>query len=99
LGEGEVDVGVFLFESKPKLKYSQIWRHIQPTGMSSADVFLELRPGGQLWLRLQFDANANPLARSLTNSSGERMVRTVSMSSPSRFSLSRNRRPALDHDD
>jgi len=82
LGDGEVD----------------IWRHIQPTGMSSADVFLELRQGGQLRLRLQFDANANPLARSITNSSGERVPRIPSMSSPSRFSLSRNRRPVSDDD-
>ncbi|KAF9458350.1 C2 domain-containing protein [Collybia nuda] len=82
LGAGEVD----------------IWRHIQPEGMSSADVFLELRQGGLLRIRLEFDATTNPSNASINSGSGERMSRTVSIASPSRFSIGR-RRPATEQDD
>jgi len=74
LGEAEVD----------------IWRHIKPEGISSADVFVELRQGGQIRLRLEFDATSNPNASN--PSLGEPISKTMSMSSPSRFSL-RGKRP------
>ncbi|KAH7915157.1 C2 domain-containing protein [Hygrophoropsis aurantiaca] len=70
LGEGEVDV----------------WRHLQLGKTSSADVFAELREGGLLRLRLEFDADTNPTARDPSIASSER---------PSRFSI-RGRRPASD---
>ncbi|TFY64762.1 hypothetical protein EVG20_g5845 [Dentipellis fragilis] len=72
LGEAEVD----------------IWRHIQPQGVSSADVFVELRDGqGILRLRLEFDADAIPAGRRSNASIAER-----SFGSPSRFSLARSRK-------
>ncbi|KAH7918365.1 tricalbin, partial [Leucogyrophana mollusca] len=77
LGEGEVD----------------IWRHIQVGKTSSADVFSELREGGLLRLRLEFDADNNPLARDPSITSFERTPTT----SPSRFSL-RGRRPGSNED-
>ncbi|KAF5377486.1 hypothetical protein D9615_005116 [Tricholomella constricta] len=80
LGEGEVD----------------IWRHLQPHGVSSADVFLELRQGGLLSLRLEFDATLHPNGSSTSISSGERAPRSLSIASPSRFSIGRSRRPAPD---
>ncbi|TFY83046.1 hypothetical protein EWM64_g967 [Hericium alpestre] len=77
LGEAEVD----------------IWRHVRPTGQSSADVFVELRDGqGLLRLRLEFDADVVPAGRRSTTSVTER-----SLGSPSRFSL-RARRPGSDKD-
>ncbi|KAJ7596712.1 C2 domain-containing protein [Mycena floridula] len=85
LGEGEVD----------------IWRHIKPEGVSSSEVLLELREGqGLIKLRLEFDANSNPmLGSSSTSSSNEKLAaRTLSISSPSRFSL-RGRRPGDKEDD
>ncbi|KZT23846.1 tricalbin [Neolentinus lepideus HHB14362 ss-1] len=77
LGSGEVD----------------IWRHIQPTGVTSAEVLAELREGqGLLRLRLEFDADASlALGRRSSISSN---YRTSSFSSPSRFSLSRKRQPS-----
>ncbi|RDB28789.1 Uncharacterized protein PYUK71.03c [Hypsizygus marmoreus] len=83
LGDGEVD----------------IWRHIQPGGVSSADVFLELRQGGLLRLRLEFDADINPMRSSASIASTDRVSRTISIPSPSRFSISRARRPAADHEE
>jgi len=80
LGEGEVDV----------------WRHIQPQGVLSSDVALELRQGGQLQLRLEFDPNANPSASRTSFSSGERIKPSSIIPSPSRFSIGRSRRPADD---
>ncbi|TFK76782.1 tricalbin [Pluteus cervinus] len=82
LGEGEVD----------------IWRHVKPEGISAADVFLELRNGsGRVQLKLEYDANLHPSASNGSTHSGERMTRTTSMTSPSRFSL-RGRRPGSDDD-
>ncbi|KAF7437156.1 hypothetical protein PC9H_003992 [Pleurotus ostreatus] len=84
LGDGEVD----------------IWRHIQPNALSAADVLLELREGqGLLRLRLEFDPNTNPLSSSASVHSGDNLMsRTMSIASPSRFSL-RGRRPGADSDD
>ncbi|KXN83626.1 hypothetical protein AN958_01192 [Leucoagaricus sp. SymC.cos] len=81
LGSGEVD----------------IWRHIQPHGVSSADVSLELRNGGLLKLRLEFDSTVNPSGGS-SMSSGEYVSRTMSIGAPSRFSI-RGRRPGTEGDD
>ncbi|KAJ6604267.1 C2 domain-containing protein [Mycena vulgaris] len=72
LGEGEID----------------IWRHIQPQGVSAAEVSAELQGSGLVRVRLDFDANAHPSPSPPRAESG----RTVSISSPSRFSL-RGRRP------
>ncbi|KAJ3567153.1 hypothetical protein NP233_g6551 [Leucocoprinus birnbaumii] len=80
LGSGEVD----------------IWRHIQPLGISSADVSLELRHGGLLKLRLEFDPTVNPSSGS-SISSGEHVSRTMSIVNPSRFSI-RGRRPGTEDD-
>jgi len=77
LGEGDID----------------IWRHIQPKGVSSADVFAELREGGQLRLRLEFDATSSPnLGNSMSVAS---IDRASIVGSPSRFSI-RTRRPGAD---
>ncbi|KAJ7462762.1 C2 domain-containing protein [Mycena galericulata] len=76
LGEGEID----------------IWRHIQPAGLTSADVSAELQGGGLVHIRLQFDANAHPANGSQSSSMRAETGRTMSISSPSRFSL-RGRRP------
>jgi len=71
-----------------------IWRHIKPETASAADVFVELKQGGVLRLRLEFDATSNPNSSAASVHSGER---NNSMISPSRFSI-RSRRPN-DHDD
>jgi len=73
-----------------------IWRHLQPAAITSAEVTSELRQGqGLLRLRLDFDADSNvPRGTSVSS-----MERTQSMASPSRFSLGRNRRPGPDKDD
>ncbi|KAF8213474.1 C2 domain-containing protein [Mycena galopus ATCC 62051] len=79
LGEGEID----------------IWRHIQPDGVSGADVSAELQGNGLIRIRLEFDANAQPTrAPSPKAEAG----RTMSISSPSRFSL-RGRRPGTTDSD
>ncbi|KAG5654026.1 hypothetical protein H0H81_008041 [Sphagnurus paluster] len=80
LGDGEID----------------IWRHIQPNTTSSADVFLELRQGGQLRLRLEFDATLHPNRSTPSISSSDRQPRLSIAASPSRFSIGRSRRPAAD---
>lgn len=83
LGEGEVD----------------IWRHINNSGVSAAEVLVELAEGqGQLTLRLEFDPTTNPDISRVSTSSDGLIYRTMSMSSPSRFSL-RGRRPGADKDD
>ncbi|KAJ7225891.1 C2 domain-containing protein [Mycena pura] len=67
-----------------------IWRHIQPHGATSAEVSADLQGSGLFHVRLEFDANANP-----TNGSSSPRAdtgRTLSIASPSRFSL-RGRRP------
>ncbi|KAE9395950.1 hypothetical protein BT96DRAFT_958377 [Gymnopus androsaceus JB14] len=79
LGDGEVD----------------IWRHIAADGVTAAEVNVELHNGsGLLRLRLEFDAAANPLTRRSSISSGDRAntgSRTLSVTSPSRFSINRKR--------
>ncbi|KAJ7139747.1 C2 domain-containing protein [Mycena epipterygia] len=76
LGEGEID----------------IWRHIQPEGVSAAEVSTELRGSGLVRFRLEFDANAHPANGSGASSPRADTGRAMSISSPSRFSL-RGRRP------
>ncbi|KAF9026598.1 C2 domain-containing protein [Rhodocollybia butyracea] len=69
-----------------------IWRHIKPEGINAAEVSVELHAGsGILRLRLEFDATVNPLSR-VSSSSSERPARTMSIASPSRFSLSARRK-------
>jgi len=82
LGNGEVD----------------IWRHIQPHGTSTADIFVELRQCGILRLRFEFDASIRPSKSGTSIASSERN-RSISMASPSRFSIGRSRRPASDAED
>jgi len=78
LGEGEID----------------IWRHIQPEGVSGADVSAELQGNGLIRIRLEFDASAHPGNGTPRAESG----RAMSISSPSRFSL-RGRRPGTTDSD
>jgi len=78
LGEAEID----------------IWQHIQPPAMLSAEVSSELHEGqGVLRVRLDFDADIV-----LQGTSSSSMEHTQSIASPSRFSL-RSRRPGPDPDD
>ncbi|KAJ3886025.1 C2 domain-containing protein [Lentinula edodes] len=72
-----------------------IWRHISSEGVTAAEVTVELHNGsGLLRLRLEFDASVNPLTRRSSTSSGDRAntSRTLSIASPSRFSISGRRR-------
>ncbi|KAG5353458.1 hypothetical protein C0989_006615 [Termitomyces sp. Mn162] len=72
LGDGEVDV----------------WRHIQPRGVTAADVSLELRQGGLLRLRLEYDPALRPSRSGASISSDERPGGTPSIAhSTSRFSI------------
>ncbi|KAJ7785918.1 C2 domain-containing protein [Mycena metata] len=68
-----------------------IWRHIQAEGVSGADVSAELQGSGLIRVRLEFDASAHPPNGGRSSPRADN-GRTVSMSSPSRFSL-RGRRP------
>ncbi|KAJ7693677.1 C2 domain-containing protein [Mycena rosella] len=82
LGEGEID----------------IWRHIQPEGVSAAEVSAELQGSGLVRLRLDFDANVHPGNGTRAGSPRLESGRTMSISSPSRFSL-RGRRPGTTDSD
>ncbi|KAI3622799.1 transmembrane protein [Moniliophthora roreri] len=84
LGDGEVD----------------LWRHLNPDQISAAEVTVELHNGnGLVRLRVEYDPSAKfGRQSSISSGSGERMDRTMSISSPSRFSL-RGRRPGQEHDD
>ncbi|KAJ6575507.1 C2 domain-containing protein [Mycena sp. CBHHK59/15] len=83
LGEAEVD----------------IWRHIHPEGVSAAEVSAELQGSGLVRLRLEFDASTNPgLTSSRASTPRAETGRTMSISSPSRFSL-RGRRPGTSGSD
>ncbi|KII93708.1 hypothetical protein PLICRDRAFT_131763 [Plicaturopsis crispa FD-325 SS-3] len=80
-----------------------IWRHLQPGQTSSADVFSELREGsGLVRLRLEFDADVNPLLSGRHSGSSVSIERSDTKLgapvSPSRFSL-RGRRPGAERDD
>jgi Ca2+-dependent lipid-binding protein len=78
LTEGEVD----------------IWQHIQVGQSTAAEVTVELHGGGLARLRLEFDAENNPLAR---HASVVSLERSQLQTSPSRFSI-RGRRPVLNED-
>ncbi|KAG2023600.1 transmembrane protein [Coprinopsis cinerea AmutBmut pab1-1] len=70
-----------------------IWRHIQPAGVSSAEVLAELKQGGLFRVRLEFDSSTNPSSSRASIASGENgITRTMSIVTPSRFSL-RGKRP------
>ncbi|KAH9949508.1 tricalbin [Amylocystis lapponica] len=66
-----------------------LWRHLQSgSTVSSAEVLAELREGGLLNMRLEFDAENNSLSRPRSSfQSAERSP----LSSPSRFSITRRR--------
>lgn len=78
LAEGEVD----------------IWRHIQVGHSTAAEVTVELQGGGLARLRLEFDAENNPLAR---HTSVVSLERSQLPASSSRFSI-RGRRPGFNED-
>jgi hypothetical protein len=60
----------------------QIWKHIQSTGQTAADVFVELRDGqGLLKVRLAFDAEMSAGRKSLSSGG----------LSPSKFSVRRRK--------
>ncbi|KIY50784.1 tricalbin [Fistulina hepatica ATCC 64428] len=77
-----------------------IWRHLQVDGVSASEVAVELKKGqGLIRLRLEFDPNASPSpARPASIASGTTGPRSMSMSipSPSRFSMNRRRAPTDD---
>ncbi|THV06045.1 tricalbin [Dendrothele bispora CBS 962.96] len=76
-----------------------LWRHIAPDKANAAEVSVELHNGtGLLRIQLDFDPTLSPLSRPSTSSSSERVTRTMSMASPSRFSL-RGRRPGASSED
>ena len=73
---------------------ADIWRHVKSgPGVSAADVVLELRQGGLLRLRLEFDAAAQQgsSGASIASSGDHGISRTLSSVTPSRFSLHRKR--------
>ncbi|KDQ54885.1 hypothetical protein JAAARDRAFT_37997 [Jaapia argillacea MUCL 33604] len=79
-----------------------IWRHIQPTGQTAAEVKSELREGGLLRLRIEYDSEAMPTSssrKSIAPSQGEAnrasSFASPSFTSPSRFSI-RSKRPGSD---
>ena len=55
--------------------------------VAAAEVYAELREGGLLTLRLEYDAENNSLSRQRSSFQSERSP----LSSPSRFSISRRR--------
>jgi hypothetical protein len=71
---------------------TQIWRHIQPESVSGADVSAELQGSGLVRVRLEFDPNAHPGNGTGASTPRAETGRTMSLASPSRFSL-RGRRP------
>ncbi|KAI5991533.1 C2 domain-containing protein [Pisolithus albus] len=77
LGEGEVE----------------IWRFLQPNQSSVADLTANLREGGEVYLHLEFDVDANAHAHDPSVTSLERPTPV----SPSRFSI-RGRRPGATED-
>ncbi|KAG0700683.1 C2 domain-containing protein [Suillus ampliporus] len=71
-----------------------IWRHIQVGRSTAAEVTVELQGGGQARIRLEFDADNNPLAPDASFAS---IDRSQLQTSPSRFSI-RGRRPGSNED-
>lgn len=76
------------------VRRAQIWRHIQVGRSTAAEVTVELQGGGQARMRLEFDADNNPLARDPSMMS---LDRSQLQTSPSRFSI-RGRRPGSNED-
>jgi len=73
-----------------------LWANLQLQAQSSKEMTVPLRGGaGSVKLNLEFDPTYNPLGNGHTVIAGERIQRTVSITSPSRFSL-RTRRPEGD---
>jgi Ca2+-dependent lipid-binding protein len=77
----------------------EIWRHVKPEDISSTELQVQLHPKGTLRLRLEFEAGANPnLSSSLSVHSGDHHSRSMSLASPSRFSM-KGRRPGPAEDE
>ena len=66
-----------------------IWRHIRPGSVNSAEIFAELREHGQLRVRLEFDNEPYNAQRNVSVASIERTLSHVA--SPSRFSMHKKR--------
>ncbi|KAK2462016.1 hypothetical protein APHAL10511_006479 [Amanita phalloides] len=76
----------------------ELWSHLQSQARSSIAVTVPLRSGGgSLNLSLEYDPAINPSTGNATTS-GERIHRTVSYTSPNRFSI-RSRRPGAEGDE
>jgi len=74
-----------------------IWHHIKPNDISSAEIQVQLRPAGTLHMRLEFNAGVNP--SSVSVHSGEQHLKPQALAtSPSRFSI-RGRRPGPTEDE
>lgn len=79
--------------------FLQIWQHVKPQGISSADINVELKQGsGVVRLRLEFDSSAQPNLSHPSLEGDVQMRRSISIPSPSRFNL-RGLRSNGDHDD
>ncbi|KAF8624817.1 hypothetical protein AX15_005704 [Amanita polypyramis BW_CC] len=76
-----------------------LWNNLQLQGRSSKELTVPLRSDrASLKLFLEFDPSINPSSSSISVTSSERVHRTVSFSSPGRFSI-RGRRPGAEGDD
>jgi len=92
---------IFFFISGPLvlgLPLLKIWHHLKAQGTSSADTIVELKQGGLVRLRLEFDSSAPPNGSRPSLDGDHAGRRNVSIPSPSRFNL-RALRPSVDHDD
>lgn len=77
----------------------EIWQHVKPQGISSADINVELKQGsGVVRLRLEFDSSVQPNLSHPSLEGDVQMRRSISIPSPSRFNL-RGLRSNGDHDD
>ncbi|PFH50760.1 hypothetical protein AMATHDRAFT_144179 [Amanita thiersii Skay4041] len=76
----------------------ELWATLQPQGHSTEEVVLPLSNGGNLQLRLEFDSTINPFSSGNSIASTDRAHRTISFTTPSRFSM-RGRRPGQEQDD
>jgi len=75
----------------------EIWRHLKAQGISSADTVVELKQGGMVRLRLEFNSSAPPNGSNSSLDGDQPVHRSVSIPSPSRFNL-RALRSSVEHD-
>lgn len=67
----------------------QIWKSLRPSGLTSADVEVDLHQGGgQLSVRLEYDAGGSRSRSGTSTLSGATAARAA-LSSPSRFSVTK----------